>query len=164
MYQPSAAFVEQMDRRPFQVMLRGSLETVTADTLEYNGAWCPSSFSLGNANGASFSAQVTGESLPLKAGEAVTLSAGLLLEDGSREEVPLGRFILTKVERSADTDQWTVTGEDALSTRLEEEYFCDEPGGPSHHRRPGALGNLRPDRPDPGGGRAGARPVYGAGV
>lgn len=130
MYQPSAAFVEQMDTRPFRAALTGLRGTVALDTLEYDAPWCPTAFSLGNANAASFSAQVNGGAMPLEPGEGVTLSAGLLLEDGGREEVPLGKFVLTRVERDPDTDQWTLAGEDALSARLGEEYFCADVGNP----------------------------------
>ena len=124
MYQPSANFVEQMDTRPFRVWLTGEEGALPVDTLEFSAAWCPSSFSLGNANAASFSAEYSGGTLPFGAGDRVALSAELSLEDGSREPVPLGSFVLTKAERQADSDQWSLAGEDAVSTLLAEEYFC----------------------------------------
>lgn len=124
MYQPSANFVEQMDTRPFRVWLTGEAGALPVDTLEFSAAWCPSSFSLGNANAASFSAEYSGGTLPFGAGDRVALSAELSLEDGSREPVPLGSFVLTKAERQADSDHWSLAGEDAVSTLLAEEYFC----------------------------------------
>ena len=124
MYQPSANFVEQMDTRPFRVWLTGEEGALPVDTLEFSAAWCPSSFSLGNANAASFSAEYSGGTLPFGAGDRVALSAELSLEDGSREPVPLGSFVLTKAEQQADSDQWSLAGEDAVSTLLAEEFFC----------------------------------------
>lgn len=124
MYQPSANFVEQMDTRPFRVWLTGEAGALPVDTLEFSAAWCPSSFSLGNANAASFSAEYSGGTLPFGAGDRVALSAELSLEDGSRETVPLGSFVLTKAEQQADSDQWSLAGEDAVSTLLAEEFFC----------------------------------------
>ena len=59
MYQPSADFVAQMDTRPFRVLLTGAGETVSVDDLEFSAAWCPSAFSLGNANAASFTARIS---------------------------------------------------------------------------------------------------------
>ena len=44
MYQTSADFVQQMDRRPFQVLLTGAQGSAAVDTLEYSAAWCPSAF------------------------------------------------------------------------------------------------------------------------
>lgn len=130
MYQTSEAFVQQMDRRPFQVLLTGSQGSLRVDSLEFSAGWCPTSFSLGNANAASFNAEYSGEALPFKAGDSVALAARLNLEDGSVEQVPLGTFTLTKVEREADSNRWTLTGEDAMSTLLAEEYFCADPEQP----------------------------------
>lgn len=130
MYQTSAAFVQQMDRRPFQVLLTGSQGSLRVDSLEFSAGWCPTSFSLGNANAASFSAEYSGEAQPFGAGDSVALAAQLSLEDGSVEQVPLGSFTLTKVEREADSNRWSLTGEDAMSTLLAEEYFCADVEAP----------------------------------
>ena len=130
MYQPSADFVAQMDTRPFRVLLTGAGETVSVADLEFSAAWCPSAFSLGNANAASFTARYTGQGLPFGAGERVELRAALSLAQGGEEQVPLGTFTLTGVEREADSDQWNLTGEDALSTLLEEEFCCPDPANP----------------------------------
>lgn len=130
MYQTSAAFVQQMDRRPFQVLLTGSQGSLRVDSLEFSAGWCPTSFSLGNANAASFSAEYSGEAMPFGAGDSVALAAQLSLEDGSVEQVPLGTFTLTKVEREADSNRWSLTGEDAVSTLLAEEYFCADVEAP----------------------------------
>ena len=130
MYQTSAAFVQQMDRRPFQVLLTGSQGSLQVDSLEFSAGWCPTSFSLGNANAASFSAEYSGEAQPFGAGDSVALAAQISLEDGTVEQVPLGNFTLTKVEREADSNRWTLTGEDAMSTLLAEEYFCADVGAP----------------------------------
>ena len=130
MYQTSAAFVQQMDRRPFQVLLTGSQGSLRVDSLEFSAGWCPTSFSLGNANAASFSAEYSGEAQPFGAGDSVALAAQLSLEDGTVEQVPLGSFTLTKVEREADSNRWSLTGEDAMSTLLAEEYFCADVEAP----------------------------------
>lgn len=130
MYQTSEAFVRQMDTRPFRVLLTGAGGSLQVDSLEYSAGWCPTSFSLGNANAASFSAEYNGGELALKEGNSVALSASLDLAGGGSEQVPLGTFVLTKVERDADTDRWSLAGEDALSTRLEEEYFCADTANP----------------------------------
>lgn len=130
MYQTSAAFVQQMDRRPFQVLLTGSQGSLRVDSLEFSAGWCPTSFSLGNANAASFSAEYSGEAQPFGAGDSVALAAQLSLEDGTLEQVPLGSFTLTKVEREADSNRWSLTGEDAMSTLLAEEYFCADAEAP----------------------------------
>ena len=130
MYQTSTAFVQQMDTRPFRVVVSGDQGTLELDTLEYNTGWCPTAFSLGNANAANFSGQVNAPRLPFGAGERVALSARLSLADGGEEAVPLGCFVLTRVERQADTERWTLAGEDALSTLLAEEYFCTDVSNP----------------------------------
>lgn len=130
MYQTSEAFARQMDRRPFQVLLTGSEDSLQVDSLEFSAGWCPTSFSLGNANAASFSAECSGEALSFGVGDSVALIAGLSLEDGSLEQVPLGNFTLTKVEREADSNRWSLAGEDAVSTLLAEEYFCTDVANP----------------------------------
>ena len=65
MYQTSADFVQQMDRRPFQVLLTGAQGSAAVDTLEYSAAWCPSAFTLGATGGAGFTAALHGPDRPL---------------------------------------------------------------------------------------------------
>lgn len=126
MYQTSADFVQQMDRRPFQVLLTGAQGSAAVDTLEYSAAWCPSAFTLGATGGAGFTAALHGRTVPFQAGEQVSLTARLEWGAGETEseEVPLGIFELTQVERAADTETWSLAGEDAMSCALAEEFFC----------------------------------------
>ena len=44
MYQTSTAFVQQMDTRPFRVVVSGDRGTLELDTLEYNAGWCPTAY------------------------------------------------------------------------------------------------------------------------
>ena len=62
-----------------------------------------------------------------------------------REEVPLGKFVLTRVERDPDTDQWTLAGEDAPERPAGEEYFCADVGNPPA-TAPRCSGDLPTDR------------------
>ncbi len=132
MYQTTSAFVQQMDAHPFQALLTAGESSAAADSLSYSAAWCPSDFTLGAASSAGFTATLRGESCPFQAGDQVALAARLEWGDGTteNEEVPLGKFTLTRVERAADTDQWTLAGSDALGTALEEEFFCGDPEDP----------------------------------
>lgn len=116
MYKATDAFLTAMDTEPCRVLAG---ETVL-DSVELTQRWCTSDFSLGSVCAAAFTAKVTANILPFGRGDWVELTMEV-----EEESLPLGRFKLTQVSAAVDEGYFTITGEDAASTLLEQPFVVD---------------------------------------
>lgn len=92
-------FLNQMDTRPYRVFLLDGADTrLELDSLSYTAGCVGSGFSLGNACAAEFTAKAAAQGLPYDQGARVTLWAELLAEGAGPEPVPMGSFILSKIQ------------------------------------------------------------------